>query len=373
MEDNTIYNRVISDLEFRRNRVLSGKVNCIPWGLSRFEENSGIPGIEQGKYYLITANAKVGKSQIADHLFIFNALEQAKKANITLKIFYFSLEMAAEVKMAQAMSNYLYTKYNIRIAPVDLRSTRKQNVLSQEVLDILKKEEEYFKELTKAVTYIDDIRHPTGIFKFMEKYALDNGIQHKKKVEWKNSRTGEVTSTVVDDYYEANNPDEYVIVIIDHISLISTEKEEGRDLSLHQSITKLSSRYLVSLRNKFNYIPVVIQQQALAQESNENLKYGKLKPTADGLGDNKLTSRDVDVMFGLFSPYRHKMRMYPEQDGYDIGKFKDRIRFLEVIVSRSGGGGTIIPLYFDGAVNYFEELPRLSDTRLENFYKLAIS
>lgn len=53
----SIFNRVNENLQERRNRVLSGKVNCIPWGLPRFENN--FPGIEQGKYYLITANAKV--------------------------------------------------------------------------------------------------------------------------------------------------------------------------------------------------------------------------------------------------------------------------------------------------------------------------
>lgn len=54
-----LFNRVYNDLIERRERLLSGKINCIPWGLPRFEEDS--PGIEQGKYYLLTANSKVGK------------------------------------------------------------------------------------------------------------------------------------------------------------------------------------------------------------------------------------------------------------------------------------------------------------------------
>ncbi len=43
---------------------------------------------------------------------------------------------------------------------------------------------------------------------------------------------------------------------------------------------------------------------------------------------------------------------------YDISFFRDNIRFLEIIGGREGGGGTICPLYFDGAVNYFKELPK---------------
>jgi len=55
----SLFKRVKDDLIEKRNRILSGKVNCIPWGFPRFENES--PGIEQGKYYLITANQKVGR------------------------------------------------------------------------------------------------------------------------------------------------------------------------------------------------------------------------------------------------------------------------------------------------------------------------
>jgi|TARA_R110002020_G_scaffold329140_1_gene545026 hypothetical protein len=59
MKENSLFNRVYDDLIERRERILSGKINCLPWGLPRFENE--IPGIEQGKYYLITANSKVGR------------------------------------------------------------------------------------------------------------------------------------------------------------------------------------------------------------------------------------------------------------------------------------------------------------------------
>lgn len=55
----SLFDRVHKNLIVRRERLLSGKINCIPWGLPRFENE--LPGIEQGKYYLITANSKVGR------------------------------------------------------------------------------------------------------------------------------------------------------------------------------------------------------------------------------------------------------------------------------------------------------------------------
>lgn len=299
------------------------------------------------------------KTQIADWLFVLNTIQKVidGELDIKLKIFYFTLEMSKEQKMLSAFSNILYVKEGIRIAPKDLRSTN--SLLSEETLEIISKYEKYFKKIEEIVEFIDDIRNPTGIYKFMQKYAQLNGIQHKKVVKWEDNKTGEKYDREIDDYYEPNDPDEYVMTVIDHVSLITQEHEEGRLLSLHQSIVKLSSNYLVQLRNKYKYIPVVIQQQASAQESLENMKANKLKPTLSGLGDCKLTQRDADVILGLFSPFRHEIALY---QGYDIKYFRDNIRFLEILGGREGGGGTVCPLYFDGATNYFKELPLPSNT-----------
>jgi hypothetical protein len=363
-----LFNKTLNYIQDRRERLLSGKINCIPWGLSRFEEES--PGIEQGKYYLITANSKVGKTQITDFLFLYNTIKQVidNDLNINLKIFYFSLEMSKEEKMLSAFSNIIYVKEGIRISPRDLKSTKHDRILNQETIDTIKKYKPYFDKIEEIVEFIDDIRNPYGIYKFMRSYAQNSGVQHKRDIKFTNKKTGEIITKEVDDYYEADDPEEYVMCIIDHISLITTETIRGQKLNLHESIVKLSSDYLIKLRNKYNYIPIVIQQQASAQESIENKKYDRLKPTLDGLGDCKLTQRDANVILGLFSPFRHDI---PEYWGYDIKLFKDNIRFLEILGGRDGGGGTVCPLYFDGAVNYFRELPLPDNIKgIKNVYRL---
>ena len=52
--------------------------------------------------------------------------------------------------------------------------------------------------------------------------------------------------------------------------------------------------------------------------------------------------------------------------GYDITKWQDNIRFMEIIAGREGGGGTLSPLYFDGGVNFFAELPKPTETQAIN-------
>jgi len=301
------------------------------------------------------------KTQVADWLFVYNTIQQVieENLNIRLKIFYFTLEMSKEEKMLSAFSNILYVKEGIRIAPKDLRSTKADRLLTEETLDLIASYETYFNKIEEIVEFIDDIRNPTGIFKFVDEYAKKNGTVHNRIVEFKDNKTNEIVTNEVFDYYEPNDSEEYVMVMIDHVSLISTEKEEGRQMNLHQSIVKLSSDYLIRLRNRYSYIPVIVQQQASAQESVENMKANRLKPTMDGLGDCKLTQRDANVILGLFSPFRHEIKEY---QGYDIMFFKDNARFLEILGGREGGGGTVCPLYFDGAVNYFKELPKPNDT-----------
>jgi hypothetical protein len=304
------------------------------------------------------------KTQIADWLFLFNVVKQVidNKLDINCKIFYFSLEMSKEEKMLQAFSHILYVKEGIRIAPTNLQSTNSDKILDPKILKIIEKYDKYFEKIEEIVEFIDDIRNPTGIYNFVREYAQNNGVQHTKIVEFTNNKTKEKFTQAVDDYYEPNDPEAYVFVIIDHLSLISTEKEYGKTLSHHEAMVKLSSSYLVRLRNKYNYIPVVIQQQAQAQESIENMKANRLRPTLDGLGDCKLTQRDANVVLGLFDPYRHEI---PTYKGYDVRKFKDRIRFMEVLANRGGRAGIICPMYFDGATNFFQELPNVESEKAE--------
>ena len=61
-----------------------------------------------------------------------------------------------------------------------------------------------------------------------------------------------------------------------------------------------------------------------------------------------------NLVLSLFTPYNYELREYM---GYDITKFKDNIRFLEMVVNRDGDMGGLCPLYFDGAVCQFSELP----------------
>ena len=175
----------------------------------------------------------------------------------------------------------------------------------------------------------------------------------------KNQQTGEIEMVDKFDTYTADDENEYVEIIIDHISLINTEN--GMDL--RESIKKMS-KYLMELRNNYRYIPVVVQQQGSEVQSLDAFKNMKIRPTPAGLQDCKDTAKDCNVMLGLTNPYAFELKEYLK---YDITKLKDSQRFLEVVLSRDGEGNGVKALYFDGATSFFQELPAPTSPDYEDF------
>lgn len=274
------------------------------------------------------------------------------KADINLKIIYFPLEETPERILQRFISWLLYdfSGGKIRISPRDLRSTT--SPISQEILDIIESDEiqdiiAYFEE--HVIFPEEPSLNPTGIYKWCVKYAEEHGTVHTKIIKYKDEFNIDKEKQVITGY-EQDDPNEYRLIIIDTINLIDTEK----GMTLKQSMDKMSEYLAKYLRNKYKFSPIVIQQQTFESEGNEAFKLGKVRPSVAGLGDSKYTSRDSDIVLGLFSPFRFAIKNY---EGYDITKFKDKIRFLEVIVNRNGEMGGLCPLFFDGAVCDFKELP----------------
>jgi hypothetical protein len=253
---------------------------------------------------------------------------------------------------------FKFTKGQIRVSPKELRSTT--SPIDQKVLDRLKQDDiqnilKYFED---NVIFPSEAANPTGIFKFCKQYAEEHGTTHKKTIKIKDE-FGVPQEVEKFDYYEQDNPNEYRMIIIDTVNLIDSE----RGMTLKQSIDKLSEYCAKYLRNRYHYSPILIQQQAFESEGNEALKLGRVRPSVAGLGDSKYSSRDANVTLGLFSPFRFGLTEYFK---YDITILKDRIRFLEVITNRDGEMGGILPLWFDGAVCDFRELPKPDDTTAIN-------
>lgn len=354
----SLIQRVLENAKERREKILSGKVNCIPSPFKTFRYD--FPGVELGTYYLVSGGAKSSKSKITNFLFLFNSILYAyhHPELVRLKVFYALLEEKAENITGKFICYLLYilSDKKIRIDIKTFKSVDEGRVLSSDILELLGTLEyqSILKFFEEHVVFIPD-RNPTGVYHTLEKYAEANGTIHRKMVEGYEKE--------IFDYYEPNDPDEYVLCIIDHISLISCE----RSMDLRNSIKKLSE-YLKIVRNKYNYIPVVVQQQNSESLSLEAFKANKIRPTQKGLADSQDPGKDCDVMLGITSPFSWELKEYLK---YDITKLRGYCKFLEIVLGRDGESNAILGMYFDGATGYYAPLPKYDNIpELNKVYQL---
>lgn len=358
-----LIDRTLKHLKARREKVLSGGVNCIPSPFKKFRKD--FVGIEQKKYYLITAHEKSGKTQMFSYLFLYTALDYAymHPDRIRLKVFYYPLEEDEQSIVLRYMSYLLFTLSGkrIRISPADLESTNEEHVLPENILTLLQTEEykRRFEFFEQCVQFMDST-NPSGVWFDLNAYADSHGKSIMVDEEYTNRDTGEIKKRKKFDHYEPDDPDEYVLIAIDHVSLLSQE----RGKNLRETINKLSE-YMVQLRNKFGYTPIVIQQQSTETADLEAFKANKIRPTTAGLSDSKYTARDCNTMIGIVNPFKFEIPTYLK---YNIEKFQDNIRFIEVVIQRGGIAKGIAALFFDGATCYFNQLPDYNELSKINKY-----
>lgn len=259
----TLREQIKESLIKSREVILRGGVNCIPSRFTRFRAD--FPGIRKRFSYLITGATKSSKTQFTNYMFvitpIFYYLEHPELIKPT--IMYFPLEETKEeitLRFYAYVISYLSNgKYEI--SPENLESVDERNPLPQEVLDIM--DSEAFIRIANAyeecVTFYED-RNPTGIWKTVRAYLESNGktIKEKKEVTYVDEITGKTIKDTVEVFkeYIPNNPNEYIIPIVDHIGLL----QEERGMTLKMTIEKLSE-YFVILRNRYSITPVLVQQQ----------------------------------------------------------------------------------------------------------------
>jgi hypothetical protein len=360
-----IYKKVREEIVKNRDLKEAGKDIIIPFPFPRFSKE--VPGIMKGTYTIVSANQKAGKSQISDYMYVYSPLEFIKNRNTNLdvSIKYFSLEMSKEAKIRQAIVHRLFVKHRIILSTRQLRSLFDGYSIPQEIINKIDGDKEFFEYFEDKVELIDNLRNPYGIYSHIRDFFHKNGRYIDKQgypISIQDIEKNDMQINMNISHYEPNNPDLIVIPLIDHISLILPEKGEN----LYEAIGKMSSNYLIRMRNRWQASPVVVQQQTLGKESNESAKMDRHEPSADGLSDNKGTSKDCDQLITLYSPFRNKVKSYL---GYDITKLQNSYRRLAVELDREGATFET-SLYFNGKVNFFKELPHSSEMTSDIYDKI---
>ncbi len=334
---------------------IEGKYSGLNNGLKRI--NQYLFGVQRGCYYLLGGLSGAAKTTFVDFMLI-NAIEDAESKGIPINVFYYSLEIDEITKKANWLSVLIYNKYNIIITPEKIKGLGDFR-LTKDEQEIVNSEIEYLEHLWSKIHWIFDRAYPTGLYKSMWDFMSKRGtFEYEPYID----ELGNEKQRIV--RFINNNPDEYNIVVADHIAKFSTEK----GCTLKDNLDKLSD-HAVSLRNLFHITFIYLQQfnQGLNAVDRQKFKAADISPTQGDFRDSTVPYTDCDVAIGLMNA--HMMGM-DSCLGYNINNntgynLKHCFRMLKIIKNRLSRDNIAIGLLFQANCSYFEELPKPQDINKE--------
>jgi replicative DNA helicase len=371
----------VEDLRKIKEEKDAGKLFCIPFqNYPKLAQS--VPGIVPGMITMITAGSGVGKTQVAKALAVREPLEYAVKNNMKLKIFYFALEESKQEFVDTMICNYVSQKSGIQIDILALQGYREKSI-DAKIMLIIETYVEEMEELLGSVEVIDSVYNPTGIYKYLRNYADKNGTHHyEERVFIKNKIDEDGKKYTVKEkvrpysHYVPNDPTQMTIVVVDHMSLLTPEKNKdtGNTMTQHQTMAHWSTNYaLKQITKHWNWAVVnVIQQEQSGEREQFTMKgdsiQKKTEPSLAGFANNKEIQRDAKVILGVYAPDRYG---FEEYHGYDIRRMRDTFRAIKVLKNRFGPPNKYHHMLFDGATNRFKELPKSSESHLLTPYYQA--
>jgi len=339
--------------EHLKNEVqngLDGRNGGIPMGFDRLNR---YVGIRKSMYFLIGGNTGSGKTSFIDDAFVLNPFDwyiMQKDPKIKLCIIYRSMERSRTYKLAKWVSRKIFLDQGV-IIPVPKLLGWTEKMTSDEH-DLFLMYEDYIGKMSDCITIIDGPENPVGVSKNLRAHAMKNG-----RIEQ------------IDEYnkiYVPNNENEITIVVMDHIGLLKTTKDQP---SKKEAIDKMSDE-LRHARDFFGYTPVVVSQFNRSISNIQRIKNGDVEPQLEDFAESSSTQNDADVVLALFDPMRYKVA---DPSGYDTSKLIDQygakyFRSLRLIKNSYGEDDVRIGLGFLGQIGMFKELPKKKDMT-ESDYK----
>ncbi len=354
-----------------KQKILDGKLVGLPWYEIFPRLGAHIPVLPPAGQVMFTANSGIGKSHSWVGM-IFLTLYRLKKKypdrKFPIRFLIALLEDTKEDFITRLFSSIMLLKHGIRADGLVLNSRRGQALPKniEDKLDDVGQEIEQL--LADHCEIVDSIYNPTGIYKWARAVSNKLGTHHDKEMDFVNDE-GQLYKHKVYSHYIPNNPDEQVILIVDNLNNLQTEKEDGKILNDRETINKWTRKYgRLQITKHWKWTVVNILQQAADSEQAQFNNRGELviervKPSLAGLGNSKECQRDHWLIFGIFAPSRYGIAEYGGDDstrGYDISRMKDAYRSLIILKSNISETNKEIPMYFDGAASIYKELPPLS-------------
>lgn len=323
----------------------SGRILAIPTRVPKVDQF--IYGTRQGTYYLYGAETGVGKTTYVREKHMHVPYEIYKEINNPeiLDLFFvdFSLEISAEINMGAAITRKLFKDEGL-VIPLDhlFRWDQAKPLLTDVQKAKIEALKPYFRDFQQKMLVVDRDVTPTLFHDVLMEVAKRFGT-----FEHEGNFISECSG------YKMHNPNLYVIVPVDTINL--ADMDSGHD-TIKSSIDRMS-RIAVWFRNKCNFTFCFLQQFNAEISAVDRGRYGIKTPLLRDFEDSKRTTKDANIVFGMFDPMRHMREDEKIFAGYDITILKSWFRSLHLLKNRNGFTSKVIPLKFDGEVGVFTQLP----------------
>lgn len=345
--------RPANDFIYQVKRGMTGANVGIGNGLHNV--NKYIYGTHTARYYLIGADSSVGKTTIADFMYVLKFWEDAKRLKRPVKIFYCSFEVAKLDKIARWCSYYIFIRYQVRLPSDYILGRIEGRLVTAEHEKMIMVAYQMVTEIMKDIHFLDNVVHPTAIFESLIEHhfekagtVLRTDVSEEERAK---GRKGYVLG------YIPRDPNLMTMLVIDHLALTGTEQKLDT-----KGIMDRMSKYCIVLRNIFHCTECIIQQFStdLMSFHRTNKKNPEsIAPQRLDFGDSKATFRDADVVFGLVNPLSYDFDKFlgytmMSDTGEGLGQC---FRAMYLMKNRYGPSGRVLPLFLDGVSGIVYDLP----------------
>lgn len=320
---------------------IQGRNSGIPMGFARLNKYIGI---RKRIYTVIFGATGSGKSALCHSAYILHPFDwwYANKdtSNVKLKFILFSMERSKVYTLAKWTSRKIFLDQGVNI-PIAKLLGWWETKLTKDEHDMFLMYEDYINELTSICDIVEGAQNPTGIYKYVKKYAEANG------------RIEEVNE--FDRIYHPNFPNEVVIPIVDHFGLVKPEK----GMNKKEAIDK-TSEYFQWMRDFLGYTPIGVSQINRDLSNPIYQKMDAFEPNLDQIKESGRPAEDADVVISLFQPSRYKTN---DASYHNVSKFispegADCFRSVKILKNTYGESDLRIGMGFHGSTGSFAELPK---------------
>lgn len=322
-------------------------------------------GTQRGRYYLIGADSSVGKTTLADFMYILNAWQSAKKRGVAIKIFYCSLEVSKTDKIARWVSYYIFLSTGKCMPSEFILGRVEGNLVTDDDLKLIMDAYDKVNTMMKDIIILDTGTSPTAIYESIINYHYEKeGKVIRRKPSAADVRNG-VKGDVID--YIPNDPNAYTLLAIDHLGLL--DPENGLDL---KGTMDRMSKYGIRLKNIFKTTCVFIQQFStdLLQSKRQhmmsmpaNKRASAIIPTRLDFGDSKTLFRDAEIVIGLVKPYLFDIEEFwgISTSKVSSGGLGEYMIAQCLMKNRYGTSNKIMPLFINPIAGTSYDLPNSLD------------